>query len=299
MRFDKMSALFAVRDRRDLSAPQKATMVALVLRANDESRCWPSYERLAGDAAISRRTAIDAVRSLETAGLLRREAARDEAGDAAPNVYVITLGVVQDDHQVVQEPHHLVQETHHGGAPAAPRVVQEPHWGGAAPAPKARQGSKTEKQDTQGGAPKGDANQEGRRPDGEPRRSPIDRTLGSYLPDAYARGIAAGLSVDAWAKPTLLSEQDILSAIVQTHGRHAPDKVAWLEEQAREYARWERQPVKLFNFRDWANDHLSRPIAPPKMAPAPLPPPRTESERAANMSGAAKMIAILGSGGDS
>ena len=86
-----MTALRAMRDREGLTLPDVAVFTMLALRANEVGECWPSYERIAQDARVSRRTAIAAVDRLVAAGLVRRTVRARGSAVNAPNRYAITV----------------------------------------------------------------------------------------------------------------------------------------------------------------------------------------------------------------
>ena len=65
--FDKWEAARAVRDSGTLTGYEKAVLHALILRADREGVCWPSYGQIAIDTGFSERTVKRAV-----AGILER-----------------------------------------------------------------------------------------------------------------------------------------------------------------------------------------------------------------------------------
>ncbi len=121
-------------------------------RADRESAsAFPSYETIAKDANISRRSAINGVKALVKAGYLVKRPQESGQGDATSNLYTISgkgseifapRGVPSA--KVVQSLHHVsagiepeaVQDLHHGSAANAPQVVQDLHHGSANAAPE-------------------------------------------------------------------------------------------------------------------------------------------------------------------
>jgi DnaD/phage-associated family protein len=121
-------------------------------RAGRESAsAFPSYNTIAEDAHISRRSAINGVKALVKSGYLAKRPQESGQGDATSNLYTISgegseifapRGVPTDE--VVQSLHHgsaecarqVVQNLHHGSAEFAPQVVQQMHHGSANAAPE-------------------------------------------------------------------------------------------------------------------------------------------------------------------
>jgi hypothetical protein len=134
MTFRALDTMRAIRELRDASAPQKAVLYALALRADDEGACWPSYGTIARDAGLSARATKENVAALQTAGHIT-VTKRQVAGRLEPdsNLYVVHVlhQVVQEEHQVVRQVHDVVQDVHDRGAPAAPGVVRQVHEGSA------------------------------------------------------------------------------------------------------------------------------------------------------------------------
>ena len=79
-----------------LSGPQLSVLLALADRFNDDKGCaWPSYDTIARDTRLSRRTAIRAIDALAGLGLVGVQHRRDKAGDSTSNCY--TLPFYRDD----------------------------------------------------------------------------------------------------------------------------------------------------------------------------------------------------------
>lgn len=112
--------------------------VVIARRADRESAsAFPSYETIAKDANISRRSAIAGVAKLVSFGYLAKRSLQSGQGDATSNLYTISgegsaifapRGVPSGE--VVQSLHHVsagieaqaVQDLHHGSANAAPEL---------------------------------------------------------------------------------------------------------------------------------------------------------------------------------
>ena len=91
-------AFTAIRDARfpGLKSTHKSILYAIASRLNWRVRnkngnpiAWPSYDRLAGDAGLSRSTCIKAVDWLEKAGLLKKSTRKTDRG--ASNSYMINV----------------------------------------------------------------------------------------------------------------------------------------------------------------------------------------------------------------
>ncbi|WP_351123408.1 helix-turn-helix domain-containing protein [Shewanella sp. T24-MNA-CIBAN-0130] len=65
---------------------RKLVLLKLADNANDQGECWPSYQYIAEQCEISRRSVMDHVKKLEAAGLLRREYRKGVKGNSS-NVF--------------------------------------------------------------------------------------------------------------------------------------------------------------------------------------------------------------------
>lgn len=77
-----------IRDREDIPASTKAVAVMLGLRANRENECHPTYNRIAQDTGLHRRTVIREIKRLESLGLILVIPNKTPRGDTA-NIYVL------------------------------------------------------------------------------------------------------------------------------------------------------------------------------------------------------------------
>lgn len=59
-------------DESGLGVRERAVLTALIMRADERGRCWPSLSRLAADAGLARSTAAEALNELVRAGWVRR-----------------------------------------------------------------------------------------------------------------------------------------------------------------------------------------------------------------------------------
>ncbi|MBC3345416.1 helix-turn-helix domain-containing protein [Pseudomonas sp. SWRI196] len=90
---------------------RKLVLIKLADNASDVGECWPSYQHIADQCEISKRSVMNHITALCEAGLLRKEIRKGGPKGNSSNVYFLTLD---------------------GGAPPAPGVVQQIHQGSAA-----------------------------------------------------------------------------------------------------------------------------------------------------------------------
>ncbi|SEB79275.1 Helix-turn-helix domain-containing protein [Pseudomonas saponiphila] len=93
---------------------RKLVLIKLADNASDMGECWPSYQHIADQCEISKRSVMNHISALCEAGLLRKEIRKGGPKGNSSNVYFLTLD---------------------GGAPPAPGVVQQIHQGNAAGSP--------------------------------------------------------------------------------------------------------------------------------------------------------------------
>lgn len=93
---------------------RKLVLIKLADNASDIGECWPSYQHIADQCEISKRSVMNHITALCEAGLLRKEIRKGGPKGNSSNVYFLTLD---------------------GGAPPAPGVVQKIHPGSAAGSP--------------------------------------------------------------------------------------------------------------------------------------------------------------------
>ena len=70
---------------------KKLVLIKLADNASDSGECWPSYQHIADQCEISRRSVIGHINELIEANLLRKESRTGPNGSRS-NVYVLTLG---------------------------------------------------------------------------------------------------------------------------------------------------------------------------------------------------------------
>lgn len=93
---------------------RKLVLIKLADNASDIGECWPSYQHIADQCEISKRSVMNHITALCESGLLRKEIRKGGPKGNSSNVYFLTLD---------------------GGAPPAPGVVKEIHQGGVGDAP--------------------------------------------------------------------------------------------------------------------------------------------------------------------
>jgi hypothetical protein len=93
---------------------RKLVLIKLADNASDVGECWPSYQHIADQCEISKRSVMNHIAALCDSGLLRKEIRKGGPKGNSSNVYFLTLD---------------------GGAPPAPGVVQQIQRGGAAGSP--------------------------------------------------------------------------------------------------------------------------------------------------------------------
>lgn len=91
---------------------RKLVLIKLADNASDQGECWPSYQHIADQCEISKRSVMLHVSNLEAQGLLKKEIRKGGPKGNSSNLYYLTLT----------------------GAAYSPGVVQEIHQGGASAA---------------------------------------------------------------------------------------------------------------------------------------------------------------------
>ena len=90
---------------------RKLVLIKLADNASDNGECWPSYQHIADQCEISRRSVINHIEALCESGLLKKEGRLGPNGKKS-NMYVLSLDGAGAAHP-------NVQEIHQGGAGAA------------------------------------------------------------------------------------------------------------------------------------------------------------------------------------
>ena len=69
---------------------RKLVLIKLADNASDTGECWPSYQHIAEQCEISRRSVMNHVKNLENEGFLRREFRKGEKGNSS-NIFHLNL----------------------------------------------------------------------------------------------------------------------------------------------------------------------------------------------------------------
>ncbi|HIC3080752.1 TPA: helix-turn-helix domain-containing protein [Salmonella enterica] len=102
---------------------RKLVLLKLADNASDKGECWPSYQYIADQCEISKRSVMNHIDELCKSGLLKKVFRKGPKGNAT-NVYILTIPGAGDSLGVVQE-------IHQGSAGDSLGVVQEIHQGSA------------------------------------------------------------------------------------------------------------------------------------------------------------------------
>ena len=73
------------------SAGKKLVLLKLADNANDNGECWPSYQHIADQCEISKRSAMNYINELIVDGLVQKKLRKGPKGNST-NVYVLNLG---------------------------------------------------------------------------------------------------------------------------------------------------------------------------------------------------------------
>ena len=73
------------------NAGKKLVLLKLADNANDKGECWPSYQHIADQCEISKRSAMNYINSLIDDGLIQKQIRKGPKGNST-NVYVLNLG---------------------------------------------------------------------------------------------------------------------------------------------------------------------------------------------------------------
>ena len=124
-----MSLMVAAMKIRVGNPLRKLVLIKLADNASDQGECWPSYQHIADQCEISKRSVMTHSAALCDSGLLRKEIRKGGPKGNSSNVYVLTLGGAGNALGVVQE-------IHQGSAGAAPRGAGDSLGGSAGAAPR-------------------------------------------------------------------------------------------------------------------------------------------------------------------
>ncbi|MEB4676060.1 helix-turn-helix domain-containing protein [Enterobacteriaceae bacterium G50] len=121
---------------------RKLVLIKLADNASDQGECWPSYQHIAEQCEISRRSVMNHVAALCESGLMRKETRTGPKGNSS-NFYRLTLSGGFNKEPVVQEIHQGSEgyapggseANSPGGAPDSPGGSEANSPGGAPDSP--------------------------------------------------------------------------------------------------------------------------------------------------------------------
>ncbi|MDG9885433.1 helix-turn-helix domain-containing protein [Pseudomonas sp. GD04058] len=108
---------------------RKLVLIKLADNASDQGECWPSYQHIADQCEISKRSVMNHINTLCGAGLLRKEIRKGGPKGNSSNVYYLTLSGAADSLGVVQQ-------IHQGSAAGSPPSAADSLGGSAGTAPR-------------------------------------------------------------------------------------------------------------------------------------------------------------------
>ena len=108
---------------------RKLVLIKLADNASDQGECWPSYQHIADQCEISKRSVMNHINTLCGAGLLRKEIRKGGPKGNSSNVYHLTLSGAADSLGVVQQ-------IHQGSAAGSPPSAADSLGGSAGAAPR-------------------------------------------------------------------------------------------------------------------------------------------------------------------
>ena len=90
---------------------RKLVLIKLADNASDQGECWPSYQHIADQCEISKRSVMNHIAALCESGLVKNRHPKGEKGNSS-NIYLLHLDGAGDSLGVVQIIHYLVQQIH-------------------------------------------------------------------------------------------------------------------------------------------------------------------------------------------
>lgn len=73
------------------SAARKLVLIKLADNANDNGKCWPSYDHIANHCEMDKRTVMRHIKALSEAGFVMITRRKKEDGDNMSNMYTLYL----------------------------------------------------------------------------------------------------------------------------------------------------------------------------------------------------------------
>ncbi|EDF7621107.1 hypothetical protein B2E57_23520 [Salmonella enterica] len=94
---------------------RKLVLLKLADNASDQGECWPSYQYIADQCEISKRSVMNHIDELCKSGLLKKVFRKGPKGNAT-NVYILTISGAGDSLHGAGDSPGVVQEIHQGSA---------------------------------------------------------------------------------------------------------------------------------------------------------------------------------------
>ncbi|MDK1180153.1 helix-turn-helix domain-containing protein [Cronobacter sakazakii] len=115
---------------------RKLVLLKLADNASDQGECWPSYQHIADQCEISRRSVMNHINALCLSGLMIKETRTGPKGNTS-NLYRLTLDGAKNTQEVVQQIHQEGEGDSPGsGAANSPGGATDSPGGGAGDSPR-------------------------------------------------------------------------------------------------------------------------------------------------------------------
>ena len=142
MSFQAMTIALSVK----LPGIKKILLLVIANYTNDKNQFWPSYQTLADEAGLSKRSVIKYIKEFEELGLIHKKVRKKEKKDNLTNLYTFTAGnylkkngfelSINDNGFIVVKKPKVVSEANYPSAGDSPPPVQEVHPSSAGDSPK-------------------------------------------------------------------------------------------------------------------------------------------------------------------
>lgn len=169
-----------------LPAPKKCLLYTLANYAGADGKLWPSYQTLADDAGLSRRSVINYMAEFEAAGIIRKSGRLKSSGDSDTNIWEICALADKRGGAGDSLP---PKDNAGGGESHSPQVVQEIHQGSERAAPKPVIEPINGTKDTPPSPPRGETGK-GKRGNDPPKKTAFDPL----------KDVPEGINLTAWAE---------------------------------------------------------------------------------------------------
>lgn len=122
--------------KQQLPAAKKCLLYTIANYAGPDGQFWPSYQRLADDAGLSRRSVMKYMAEFEAGGMIRKARRKKSNGESDTNIFVLVMNSAgSEGDSLGSGPRSLggerdslgvVNEVHRGSEPDSPKSVIEP-----------------------------------------------------------------------------------------------------------------------------------------------------------------------------